>query len=80
VSGASPGEACRLYELRDGRAEVISNVSVTDGLSSSPSPVEGAAGTSWYWVDESDPWADFERHAGLEDAHWGPCRAPSAGI
>lgn len=73
-------ETCRLYgrgagwieahleHQRDGRIVVVAV------------PIERRASTSWYWVDEPEPWRDFERQAGLEHADWGPCRAPSAGV
>lgn len=73
-------ESCRLYEQGAGRIEAHLESQRDGRVVVVAVPVEGAGSTSWYRVDERDPWRDFERQAGVEGAHWGPCRAPSAGI
>jgi hypothetical protein len=73
-------EPCRLYELRGARVEAHLEPQRDGRLAVVALAIEGTTGTSWYWVSEPDPWSDFERQAGFEDARWGPCRAPSAGM
>jgi hypothetical protein len=57
-----------LARRRDGRRAVVAL------------PLDGTRGSAVYAVDESEPWGDFERQAGLVGAPWGPCLSVTAGL
>jgi hypothetical protein len=76
----APGDVdARLYERGGTRFEVHLGRRA-DGRRVAVAVSLGRRGARRFVVDESAPWDDFERQAGLRHAAWGLCRDASAGL